>query len=175
MYLDLVGDGSWELKHEFVDQPGAWPANDATRAANLLSICPHGDGDVVARAGNVCFFRNTGFSDTEVKWEDAYIWNEETYCSDPNSVCMQNSECCSNNCLITDTNEAGICGGASQPTDAPSTSPTQAPTVAPSPEPTSTPVACTLASVGSPCGKNEDCCSGSCKRGKPSSRVCLAA
>lgn len=57
LYLDLESNGVWELMHEFVDEAGSWPAKDPAQAATLLAGCSHSDGDIVTRAGNVCFFR----------------------------------------------------------------------------------------------------------------------
>ena len=61
------------------------------------------------------------------------------------------------------------------PTNNPTSPPTTAaPTKMPTPPPTNQPVTCTLAAVGESCRNDEDCCSGSCKNGNPSNRVCLA-
>ena len=179
LYLDMDNSGSFVLMHEYEDQQGAWPANDPTKAAALLPGCSHSDGDIVSRAGNVCFFRCTGWGDTQYQWEDAYILNELTYCSDNTAVCLDDSECCSGHCSFDNdptTNDAGACTDPPLPSSTPSSSPTGETTSSPTGVPTSTPVppSCTLAAVGDSCSKDDDCCSDKCSNGKPSTRVCLA-
>ena len=142
LYLDVANNGNWELMHSYVDEPGAWPHTNVEKAA-LLDTCSHANGDPVYRAGNVCFFRNTGFADTTVQWEDGYILNESTYCSEDSSVCLSNDECCSGYCRFDNGPEnAGICSVA--PTDPP-TAPTGSPTALTDPPtaPTNPPTATT--------------------------------
>lgn len=71
LYLDQNDSGTWELKHEYLDEPGSWPSTKY-----VPSQCPHDSGDTVLGAGNVCFLRTDGSSSTEVHWRDASITNQ---------------------------------------------------------------------------------------------------
>ena len=175
LYLDETNNGIWELKHEFVDYKDLWFSNNPTKAAIVLAGCNHTDGDVGLEAGNVCFFRADGGDETTQKWQNAYILNENTYCSENDSVCMFDMECCSGICVKDPAfpTDAGTCMGSSATSSEPSAAPTPGPTSSPVAAPTMSPVSCTLAGLGDSCFRGSDCCSGTCSGGKRANRVCL--
>ena len=124
LYINYNTGGNWVLVHEFVDSNGAWPAaNDVSPAfpypdnnyQNInnfltnIANCPFDGDDPVTRAGNSCFWRGEGCSDTKVCWEDGYILNEHSVCSDGGAVCHTNTDCCTEECVGAGTYYAGHC------------------------------------------------------------------
>ena len=72
LFTDLVGDGSWVLRHEYIDEPGKWTSSSS---ASVPLTCPQNDGDTVLRPGNVCFLRADGTDASIVQWTNASILN----------------------------------------------------------------------------------------------------
>jgi hypothetical protein len=68
LFLDRQNSGVWTSAHSFIDIPGQWKSSKS-----VPSQCPHGNGDTVLGARNVCFLRTDGSSSTEVHWRDASI------------------------------------------------------------------------------------------------------
>ena len=104
LFLDRVGDGSWNMVHEYIDKPGQW-----TSVGNntIPDACPHRDGDTIIRPGNSCLFRSDGALDTEVHWSNASIANHFGYCTPPGDPCNENLDCCSGICSSNNEEEEG--------------------------------------------------------------------
>lgn len=75
LWTDTVGDGSWDLRFEYLDEPGKWPS---VTSKDVPLECAQNDGDTVLRPGNVCFFRADGNSASVVQWTNASILNNFT-------------------------------------------------------------------------------------------------
>ena len=75
LFTDTVGDGSWVLRHEFLDEPGKWPS---VTSKDVPLECTQNNGDTVLRPGNVCFFRADGTSTSVVHWTNVSILNNFT-------------------------------------------------------------------------------------------------
>mmetsp|Transcript_23640 Transcript_23640/g.44980 ORF Transcript_23640/g.44980 Transcript_23640/m.44980 type:complete len:431 (-) Transcript_23640:336-1628(-) len=114
LFLDRDGDGSWNMVHEYIDEPGQW-----TAAGNLTipEACPQRDGDTIVRPGNSCLFRSDGALDTEVHWTNASIANHFGYCTPSDAPCLEHLDCCSGKCSSNikeageEASPAGVCVG----------------------------------------------------------------
>lgn len=105
LYFDKVGDGTWELVHEFVDEPGKWPP---TGGRSVPESCPFENGDTVLGAGNVCFFRADGSMETQCRWRNGSIANRFAFCTETREACNEDLDCCSGQC-----DAFGYCEGLS--------------------------------------------------------------
>lgn len=72
LYTDMIGDGSWILRHEYMDEPGKWPS---VSSPTIPLACAQTNGDTVLRPGNICFFRADGTNASVVHWRNASIQN----------------------------------------------------------------------------------------------------